>query len=449
MLKIKSEIFFLLLLVTLLQACSNPSDHTLDLIFIEHDVQPLDSQPFEKSDRYLLGQALFFDPILSGNRDVSCATCHLLRRGTSDALPTSIGVDGEGVGEKRKLVSGDLEHPRNSLDLWNRDNKSVKNLFWDGEVEVLDSKKRIFRSLLNKQLPEGMENALAIQALFPLVSPNEMLGHSGDKSRSDLPEPHASLPNELAGITKNLKGAQRMTAVHELIMKRLIGDGDKQTYWQTEYRKLFEAGVQGKSLESITIADVGNVIAHFEELAFATRDAAWDQYVRGDIDAISEKAKQGAMLFYGKARCAQCHNGQIFSDFNFHALGVENNGPGVEQTGIDKGRFRVTKDLDDMYKFRTPPLRNVSLTPPYFHNGIMKNLKDTIEFHLVDKDVRNGVLVSKLLPRKADLNKDDINAIIEFLFTLEDDQIKNMKNIIPERVPSGLPIISAPASLGQ
>lgn len=441
------KIYTLLLVCLMLQSCSQSLDDDLGEIISKYGITPLDSQPFEKTDRYLLGQALFFDPILSGNRDVSCATCHLFRRGTSDKLPTSIGVNGKGLGEERKLLRGELEHPRNSLDLWNRDNQTVKNLFWDGEVEVLDPKNRIFRSPMEDKLPRGMENALAIQALVPLVSTDEMLGRAGDRSRTDLPGQHANLPNEFANYTKELDGLKRITAVHKLIIKRLIGENEENlTQWQKEYRRLFTSAFRDRSASDMKISDVGNIIAHFEEVAFATRNAAWDKYVRGDTSAISDKSKRGVILFYGKARCAQCHNGQIFSDFNFHALGVNQEGPGIDKTGKDLGRFRITNNENDKYKFRTPPLRNVSLTGPYFHTGKEKDLRKAVEFHFVSANKRNGVTVSSSLPKKLVINDAEISEIIAFLLTLEDDQQHNIKNIIPRKVPSGLPIASAPNS---
>ena len=89
-----------------------------------------------------------------------------------------------------------------------------------------------------------------------------------------------------------------------------------------------------------------------------------------DASVISDRAKSGAILFFGKAKCAVCHSGPLFSDFEFHALAVKQTGPGVDLTGEDLGRYHATNDTKDRFKFRTPPLRNVTLTAPYFHDGI-------------------------------------------------------------------------------
>ena len=185
----------------------NVEDAFLRMIIHDFNIRPLPTKSFEETEKFKLGRALFFDPILSGNRDVSCATCHLLRHGTSDGLPFSIGTGGIGVGNERVPAVGRPQQPRNALDLWNRDNNRVTSMFWDGGVEVLDPVGRVFRSPLGQLLPTGLDNLMAVQALFPLARIDEMLGDSGDFSPPDLPRPHAQQENELAGDTKGLDGA--------------------------------------------------------------------------------------------------------------------------------------------------------------------------------------------------------------------------------------------------
>ena len=265
------------------------------------EIYPVYPKPLEINPKYDLGQALFFDPILSGNRDVSCATCHLFERGTSDGLKTSIGVNGTGLAEKRILILGNLEHPRNALDLWNRDENTVKTLFWDGEFEVLDPKLKLFRSPLGNKLPTGFENLLAIQAVFPLVNSDEMLGRYGDYSHKDLPNGHGNQFNELAINPNNFEDADYITRVHELIIDRLLGRNKPSlNEWQKEYRELFQAAFPNKIIRDFSIVDVGNSIAHYEELAFATRDTKWDKYLNGDTEAMTSEAKGGALIFFWK-----------------------------------------------------------------------------------------------------------------------------------------------------
>ena len=419
-------------------------------------LRPLHTKPFEKTKKYILGQALFFDPILSGNRDISCATCHLLRFGTSDSIPLAIGTRGIGLGPDRKLEGREVVS-RNSLDLWNRDNNSVKSLFWDGRVEMLDPNKRTFRSPLKNLLPRGMENTLAIQALFPLAREDEMLGMVGDYSSGELPKSHANLKNEIATGSEGFKGAEKIKTVLELIMNRLLGlNEDDLAEWQIKYRHLFKEAYPNKNISEISFAELGNAMAHFEEMAFATRNTPWDKYLSGEIDAMSSAAKDGAVIFFGKGKCAVCHNGPLFSDFKFHSLSVKQIGPGVGMSADDKGRYNVTKNEADKYKFRTPPLRNVTLTAPYFHDGVAETLQEAIQQHLeplylADKYDETGAYelnveqinsLSPVLRSKTILSKAEFSKLIEFLKTLEDTQLEMIDEIIPTEVPSGLQISS-------
>lgn len=422
------------------------------------DLRPLPTKPFEATAKFKLGRALFFDPILSGNRDVSCATCHLIKHGTSDGLAFSIGTGGVGIGAKRSLSKERAQQPRNALDLWNRDNNWVKSMFWDGRVEVLDPVRSLYRSPLGERLPEGFENVMAVQSAFPLAREDEMLGVSGDYSPSYLSAPHASQKNELASETANLRGADRIAAVLKLVVERLLGREDENYQnWNVEYRVLFRAAYP--HVEKPSIVQIGNALSHFEEIAFATRQTPWDAYLGGDHEAIDPIAKKGALLFYGKARCSVCHRGPLFSDFEFHSVGVRDFGPGLDGKGSDTGRFSVTGRSEDKYKFRTPPLRNVTLTAPYFHNGSAVTLDEAIRQHLdplfyADKYRESGAFMMKLdqieaispvLFPRIRLSGSEIDALKAFLHTLEDGEPSAIEEIIPASVPSGLPVGTPPS----
>lgn len=439
-----------------------PYDLFLQRIIRAFDLRPLPTKPFEETEKFKLGRALFFDPILSGNRDVSCGTCHLIGHGTSDGLAFSIGTGGSGLGKNRLLPDGRAQQPRNALDLWNRDNNWVKSMFWDGRVEVLDPVRRTFRSPLGEHLPEGFDNVMAVQALFPLAREDEMLGVSGDRSPSDLPRPHKDQVNELAAQTAHLEGSARIEAVLELVMERLLGrKGAANQPWHAEYRARFRAAYPDVDVEDLSIVHVGNALSHFEEVAFATRQTPWDAYLKGDRTTIGPAAKKGAFLFFGKARCAVCHKGPLFSDFQFHSIGVRDFGPGFDGTGSDLGRYAATGRPEDRYKFRTPPLRNVTLTPPYFHNGSAATLDEAVRQHLdplyyADKYEESGAFTMKLdqieaispvLAARVRLSDDEIEALISFLQTLEDSGLSNMGQIIPAAVPSGLPVTPHAARL--
>jgi len=422
-------------------------DVLLRKIVAVNNIRPLETKPLEKTPKYRLGQALFFDPILSGNRDISCATCHVLSLSTSDGLPMSIGPGGTGLGPNRKSDQNDIVHPRNALDLWNRDNSTVTSMFWDGRVEQFTPNSGQFRTPMRTLLPDGLQNLLAVQALFPVVMKDEMLGRS---TRSDV----TGSTNELAQDTMHLDGPQRFARIHDLIMNRLIGaGGEPNTEIHNTYLELFRSAYLGHQ-GSFTIVHAVNAIAHFEEFAFSTRDAAWDRYLRGDGDAISSSAKEGAIMFFGRGRCFVCHSGPLFSDFQFHAIGVRRIDSDHERVRDDLGRFAVTEDDQDKYKFRTPPLRNVSITAPYFHNGTSHSLADALMQHIDPYRSAGEYLpsgeyamnpeqinaISPIVASKTFLTDDEIGRLIDFLKTLEDSAEKYRSEIIPTSVPSGLMI---------
>ena len=137
----------------------------------------------------------------------------------------------------------------------------------------------------------------------------------------------------------------------------------------------------------------GKAIAEFEfTLVFA--DAPIDQFARGHKNALTLNQQRGALLFFGKARCVECHavSGQaneMFSDFKEHVIGVPQIAPAVGNVTFDGpaadedfGLEQVTELAEDRYKFRTSPLRNVALQPAFFHNGAFTRLEDAVRHHL-------------------------------------------------------------------
>lgn len=396
---------------------------------------PIKSQPFEITKKYILGQALFFDKLLSGNRDIACSSCHLHALGTSDDSPHSVGPGGLGLGRDRKNGSAKEKHLRNSLALWNRDDKSVKALFWDGRIEVLDPVKHKYRSPLGDLLPGNIDNVLAVQALFPLVAPGEMLGYNVKNS-----------DNDLINSSPNLSEHEKIKSIHNRILNRLIGKyNSKPTSTHRIYRRLFNNAYPEVPINDINIAHVGNALAHYQEIAFATRDAKWDRYLSGDDYALSNEALIGARLFYIKFQCNTCHSGAIFSDYNYHSVAIsskiEKNGKLVE----DFGRYYVTFDVSDRYKFRTPPLRNVTLTAPYMHDGSISSLNSAIKRHFLDcsdeeKVVCNKMNYSNILATTKPPNNVEIAYLMSFLSSLEDNTWIYRDYIIPKSVPSGYDI---------
>ena len=180
---------------------------------------------------------------------------------------------------------------------------------------------------------------------------------------------------------------------------------------------------------------------------------------------------RGMSLFYGKANCASCHNGLFQTDHQFHALGIPPIGPGKGHgpSGYaDHGRAAVTGKKEDLYRFRTPSLRNVTLTAPYGHNGAYAELEDIIRHHVDPLTYLAEYTVDKAKLHALDLSDPDtaaledfdemlrigmsveiepiplsdteIASIMAFLAALEDPGAAQGRLGIPDAVPSGLPL---------
>lgn len=161
-----------------------------------------------------------------------------------------------------------------------------------------------------------------------------------------------------------LLNPNEMAINEELLIERLKAD--------VNYQRLFQEVFDSTP----TLENVSQAIAAFERtlLSGAT---PFDRYEwDGEKKALSESAIRGLVLFRGKARCSICHIGTNFTDEKFHNLGA---GEGKGQK--DPGRSQVTKDSVDFGKFKTPTLRNVTLTAPYMHDGSLATLEDVIAFY--------------------------------------------------------------------
>ena len=428
---------------------------TLDALLTQvkniYELTPIPVKRFAENPRYKLGRFLFFDPILSGNRDVSCSTCHLLKYGSSDGLPKGVGAGGIGMGPNRKASSRHPKQPRNSIELWNRDNNSVTSLRWDGAIQVSRDRYGGFQTPLGQLLPNGFENLMAIQSVMPLTRPDEMLGLPNDFSARKHPPPHASLTNEMAKLlTDDLESHLQ---VFDKVVQRLINSGSE---YSSTYRQLFADAYPRKAIQNISIVDLGNALSHFIELTFASRDTPWDKYLAGDFSQLDEQQKRGAILFFGKAKCAVCHDGHLFSDFDYHSIGLPQPSIDEGREGIDLGRYLVTNNPLDKHKFRTPPLRNVTLTGPYFHDGRESSLEGAVRSHINPKSnagvfyddgsyklsLEQVEVISPYLTFGLSLSDAEVDSILAFLKSLEDRGALNLKHLVPDAVPSGLPFHS-------
>lgn len=173
-----------------------------------------------------------------------------------------------------------------------------------------------------------------------------------------------------------------------------------------EYRQHFRTAF---GTDEVTIDRVARAIASFER-TLLTGDSPWDRYEQGDETALTEAQVRGLELFRGNAACAQCHAGANLTDNIFHNIGV-----GMDRENSDVGRYAVTGKEEDRGAFKTPTLRNLTLTPPYMHDGSVPTLEEVIEFY-----DRGGEPTRNLDPKIKPLNltpqeKADLVAFLEAL----------------------------------
>jgi cytochrome c peroxidase len=181
------------------------------------------------------------------------------------------------------------------------------------------------------------------------------------------------------------------------------------------YAKLFEAAYPGVK-EPISVPNVVSAIAAFEA-TLITPNAPFDKYLRGDANALNGEQREGLKLFMDKG-CVTCHAGINVGGQMYAPFGV------IEKPGADllppsdRGRLEVTKTASDEYVFRVPPLRNIELTPPYFHTGKAWDLRQAV-----------AVMGTSQLGQK--LSDDEITQITGYLKSLTGEQPQVTYPILP------------------
>ncbi len=409
-----------------------------------HSVQPLEEVPEPEPARVALGEALFWDPLLSGNQDTACVTCHHPSFGTGDGLSLPAGTGGHGIGSDRELGEGRDLVPRNANPLFDLGHPEWEVMFWDGRVSQVAP--GVYDTPAGGRLPDGLENVLAAQALFPVTSRDEMRGKRGDQDT-------LRQKNELSAVRDH-----EVDRVWAMLMDRLLA--------VPEYRRLFETAYPSLGAEKFDIADVANAIAAYESSAFSFYDSPFDRYLQGEQDALTTAEKEGALLFFGSASCASCHSGSLLTDQAYHNLAVPLVGPGKDpEEPLDYGRYRVSGDACDKFAFRTPPLRNVTITGPWMHNGAYTSLEAVIRHHvdpvssLLNYDpaqlapetqpwvVDDPALLQRVIDAPSlnanpvpPLTDAQIESILAFLQALTSPTATNLEHLIPDSVPSGLPV---------
>ncbi|MCT4556573.1 MAG: methylamine utilization protein MauG [Pelagimonas sp.] len=438
-----------------------PTRHLSTLLFaaaasfatLSAHADPLFKQDFIRFDpkQAQLGQLLFYDKILSGNQNISCGTCHHHDLGGTDGLSLGIGEGGQGLGPDRSPGEGvtrvSARIPRNAPALWNLGAKEVRTMFHDGRVEQIDHKSARFETPAGEQLPLGLNSVLAAQVLFPMSSDAEMAGTAGENPVGRAFE--KSFTDGWSAVAERVKSVPGYPPLFKRAFPHL------------------------RNTDDITIAEVANALAAFIGTEWQSNDSPYDDYLNRGTP-LSAQAEAGRELFFGDAGCVQCHSGPLFSDQEFHALGLPNFGPGRAFKGqnpkTDVGRMEVTGLEDDAYRFRTPSLRNVALTAPYGHNGAYPTLDGMIrhmltpqsaraawtpelaglpsipwldkdDFSLLGDDTETARQIAFVdLEDKAGFSDADVQAIEAFLHALTGKSAESLPMGRPDSVPSGLPV---------
>lgn len=348
----------------------------------------------------LLGMKLFEDEMLSLNGKISCSGCHLDKFGSADGIQNAIGVGGEGDGEVRKQSDG-LVVPRNTLPLWGRGEDDFTTFFWDGKIEIKDSE---VHSQFGNQRPS--ENAFEVAIHLPFVEIKEMI-----------------LDDYFVESTLKTESVNSAEEIFSILTARVSADKD--------YVNLFKSTMKIEP-DKIKFTDIVIAIKKFLQFKFNLRKTKFSGYVNGTND-MSDAEISGGLTFFGKGKCNSCHSGRHFTDFKYHSIPFKQIGFGKNGFGIDYGRYNVTHDPSDLYKFRTPPLANVAKTAPYGHSGSANTLEEAIIYHFdplqliasskMDQ-VDRAEFYKKLVASSNDfahipyLDKNDVDNLISFLKTL-------------------------------
>jgi len=397
-----------------------------------------------------LGRLLWFDTITGLNNDNTCAGCHSPTNAFGDTQSIAIGIDNNGV------VGPHRAGPRNQRRTPMAVNVAFfPTLMWNSRFASLSGDPFDNSAGFKFPPPEGsslsyLPHLLDAQAFIPPTERVEVAGFA--------------FPGDNYAIRAEV--LNRLNAVDA-------------------YRKLFgEVFPEVKNGAPINFDMFGKAIAEFEfSLVFA--NAPIDHYARGLKNALTTDQKKGALLFFGLAGCVECHkvsgqSNEMFSDFTQHVIGVPQiapvagdpaagnvtfDGPGQNE---DFGLEQVTGDVNDRYKFRTSPIRNVALQPTFFHNGAFTRLEDAIRHHLdvvasvnnynpvtagVKADLTKSIgpiapvlaRLDLLLANPTYLTDEEFRQLVDFVRNgLLDPRAKpeNLRKLVPKLVPSGRPVLT-------
>ena len=331
----KIQCGFLSLLTFAFISCSGDDDYQEPKPLVE--VPDSQTNPLSESG-IALGKKLFYDKTLSGNNNVSCASCHM------QGLAFSDGVALSNVG-----VSGNQLH-RNSPALINLA-WATNGLFWDGGSTNLES-----------------------LAFAPITHPDEMFQNL----------------NQLI---------QELTAKPEYV---------------TLFQKAFG--------QSVTQTGIVKALAQFQR-TLVSGNSKYDKFIRNEADGILNESELDGLAL-AEQLCFSCHQTPLLKDNLYHNNGLDDDFSNTAFEGMLQGRFRVTNDINDLGKFKTPTLRNIEKTAPYMHDGRFATLEQVIDHYRFG--VKNSPSLDSQLKQNnvlgIPLSTTEKAQLIAFLKTLTDNE---------------------------
>lgn len=358
-----------------------------------------------------LGKALFWDEQMSSTRTVSCGSCHHSGNGGTDPRSVTAAALSENPGFDGALntqddVRGSRGVPNNQPDgtyvnvtnyglndqVTGRKTVSYVNagypqvLFWDGRA--LDSLTDPITGLAVPNM--NVRSALESQVLSPPVSTAEM-GHNG-RNWNDV--------------------AMRIASSTPLALSPSVPAALNTWINGRTYPELF---LEAFGTSEVTPTRIAMAIAAFERTLYTDR-APVDLDAAG-ITPLSASAQRGRGIFNGPGNCNACHVGPLFTDNQFHDIGVR-------PEGEDTGRFQVTGNPADIGSFRTPSLRNVDLRRSFFHNGKFITLEDVVDFYTRGGDFAGNANHAPAV-RPFNLGPAGRTDLVNFLHTLTDPRLVN------------------------
>lgn len=358
--------------------------------------------------KILLGQLLFHEtafatggefPELAGT--YSCASCHHVAAGFQAGVGQGIGEGGRGFGIRGETRHHDVSFAEAMIDVQPLRTPSAMNIAYQTNI------------LWNGQFGATALNT-GTESLWPEGTPIAVnkLGYEGTEIQA------------IAGY-----GVHR----HKFDAASIEANG---------YKNLFDAAFSDvPEADRYDVEFAGLAVAAYERTILSNR-APFQNWLRGNRNAMTEAEKRGAILFFGKGQCSSCHNGPSLAAMEFHAIGMNDFNPDEVSNYVigdasSKGRGSFTKNANDDFKFKVPQLYNLTDSPFYGHGASFNTVRDVVEYKNLAIAQNSGVPASQLSSRFVPLNltPEEITDLVTFIENGLYDP--DLFRYVPDRVLSG------------